>query len=336
MKQSLISAFFMILSFSSFAQLVKADPDELAAMMKRTLIVEVREEDPEIIASLEKSIKKKPENAEHLTNYKAAVRTFNADLKAGVDKFWTINPKIEYKTSTEIKKLKAAKNSQYVCLTYSESGDHGGGFSVNPSTGEVRNQYTSPLTIPTLNYIRSESKKTDYSFYMPYDITSHSPTVVDFVFSVRFIQAHIAYILEKKKSMTAKEYAEECGEENCKMLKEKTLIINGSRLTDNASQKTIKENYSAPFKLAAYTDIEDAIMKSDGNSACLIAIPYDLKVSRGSSGTGVSLGSSKIYYMRVAVDTKTFAVLGCHGTKAFQRITIESGPKDFKEFSECK
>ncbi len=74
----------------------------VADLRNRTLLVEIQEEEESIVAEL----KKNPKKTKQLTNYKKGIVDFNDNIKQTIQKYWTFNKQIEYKTKGEIIALK--------------------------------------------------------------------------------------------------------------------------------------------------------------------------------------------------------------------------------------
>ena len=154
MKNKLLTAILLLVFIipALRAQITKAKPEEFKELKKRTLIVVMMEEDEEIMKDFEKYISKakKPEDKQSaqksFDEYKNFIKDYNTYMKEAITKYWGLNPKVEYKTITEVKALRKAKSKSYTVLFYSES-------STNVRDGQGF-KYFPDMSIPTLNYTR--------------------------------------------------------------------------------------------------------------------------------------------------------------------------------------
>ena len=115
MKNFLLLAFGLV-SLVSSAQIspkFQGEVKELKELQSRTLIVEILEEDPKILKKLDK-----PKKQDDLIDYKLFIKQFNEEFKIYAAKYWKLNTKIEFKTTTEVLALNKAKDKSYAILRF--------------------------------------------------------------------------------------------------------------------------------------------------------------------------------------------------------------------------
>src|ERR1035437_5063902 len=195
---------------SSFMQLHSQIKDKIygtagdfKSFQKRTLVVELQEEDAKTI---EKLTKKKKDN--ELEKYKRFISDYNTFIKEAVDKYWTLNDKKEYKTAAEVKEIRDKKNSKYVIMSYYELTDKGGDVVTR-----------SGLEVPALLYGRAEKepgRQPDYQIYLPSSYTRENSEYLkyDFAFAVQAMQANIQYIIKTSKPINFEDWAKTICETN--------------------------------------------------------------------------------------------------------------------------
>ena len=133
------------------------DNDEFPSLLKRKLIVALKEEDPDIIKKLEKK-----EKSSAIEEYRKDIKEFNEYLKFGMDKYWKQNSSYEFKTISEVKALmkdeKKSGSSKYVVLFPDYLGDTETDFLLK-----------SGLTVPIFSWMKAEgnTEKPDYKIYIP-------------------------------------------------------------------------------------------------------------------------------------------------------------------------
>ena len=294
---------------------------DFKAFQKRTLVVELQEEDAKTIEKLSK--KKKGDDLE---KYKRFITDYNAFIKEVVDKYWTLNEKKEYKTASEVKELRDAKNNKYVIMSYYELSDKGGDVATR-----------SGLEVPALLYSRAEKepgKQPDYQIYLPSSYTRENSEYMkyDFAFAVQAMQANIQYIIKTSKPINFEDWAKVISETNCPKLKSKTLLVDKAKMKEKATVSDIKSVYEGEFKITTADDLDKSYTSQTKGDAVLFLIPFGLMKTSGSV-----VSSARLVYLRVAADCETGEILfifepGAIGT--FLDDTIREN--DFKKMTNCK
>jgi hypothetical protein len=296
---------FLFISFAnnSFSQVVYAAPEDFKEIKKRTLLVQLLEENPTTIASLEKKVSKaknekdKAEAQEELDNAKQFITDYNKFIKDAVTKYWDLNAKVEYKTITEIKTLRETKSNKYTVLFYSES--------KSGNTDAYGVSY-SPLSIPTLNYSRIEegTVKIDYSFFMT-GVTFKKMNYGDMILSLILMKNHIAEIEKsKKKKYTFLEFAKDEGKKNCSDIKDQTITINKDQVHDKTTEDELTKAFTkGKLEFKSATDVITAI-ESETDAIYGFAIP----------NTIVGTGISRITFYRCFINVKTGKIYSSKGT----------------------
>ena len=119
---------------------VHAEAVDLKSMSHRTLIVEIVDEDERISVDFPKK-----QAEQMMTDYRADVANYNALMQKAVNQYWKFNTKIEFKHSSEIRKLFESESSKYVALV--KGSVTGEGPLWGPTTG-----------VPCLMFQRTDQK----------------------------------------------------------------------------------------------------------------------------------------------------------------------------------
>ncbi|HEX8549345.1 MAG TPA: hypothetical protein VF691_20455 [Cytophagaceae bacterium] len=287
---------FTIKLADSYAQPNHIKPNEYEKIFDRTLVIEVLEESPKILKQMEKATKKYP-NA--ITEYKSFLDKYNKYMKIALEKVWTLNKNVVFKTTSEVKALIDSKDTTTVCLYYSES-------------GKVFYDYSSHLylKVPTLNYTRMEhhNKKIDYAVYLPISFLRPDDAFVesDIFFALQMIQINLDYNYKNDKHMNASAFAHHQALRN-KELATKVLLLDEALAQDSATILEIQKHYPYKYKFVKPEAIVNALVDADENDAYLISMPYELP-----GGDDNFDGAVKC--MRLVVDAKNGNIISSIGT----------------------
>jgi hypothetical protein len=307
----------LTMSFSTQAQKIHAEPSDFKKIFERPLIVELIEEDPKILTHLQKIVKKHPEV---INDYKNFINLYNENIKMAVDKFWTVNKEIEYRTTSDIQTLIKKKNTTYSVLYYSESSEHFVDYSTNKN-----------LVVPMLNYTRMEhhNSKVDYSIFLPISfLTPHDDYIeTDLIFGVQFIQRNIEYMIEKNVKMSASAYAKTFGV-TCSLLQTKTLLLDNKLMSNNTSANEIKNNYKYKFAFSDAKKINEAVETSDNEYAYLVSLPYEKHTASPNA-------PSSILCIRLVIDSKDGNILSNMGTAVSESKNNIFLTQDFATCDTC-
>ena len=330
----IIGMAFLLFANMLSAQATYCKPTDFALIKKRTLLVELMELDNDKIQDWEKDIRKtkkadkKKDLAATIVEYKAFVENYNTFIKLAVEKYWDLNTTIEYKTNSEVIKLRKTTKKKYSVLWYSASRAKGG--------VDFASTYSSEQFIPTLNYGRIEKGriKVDYSFFMPsMGERSHNELVLgDFLFSLKMMKTHIAAIEKKgKKNYNFKKYATEQGELNCKKISGNDLYLLEGTLHKNTSLGQIKSSYRKG-KAVIYNneELDKAIIDEDDIIVGYL-IPY--QIAMGSAGF---VAVERTLYFRIFVNIKSGEILAARGVSYGDLNDEFFHKKDFSTIAKCK
>ncbi|HTA26348.1 MAG TPA: hypothetical protein VK809_01065 [Bacteroidia bacterium] len=295
-KIFLVALFVCLLPFTNLhAQMdgfINAGPSDLKIMQSRTLLVEIKEEDQKVEASLAKN-KKDPDAVQH---YKDFITNNNSMLKKAVDKYWKFNSTVQYKTSSDLMKL-VGKSDQYVIISF--QGITGDNF-----------EETTAFDMPVIIYNRSErtgKQEPDDYMYMPPSSIPDNPNSECWTyaqsaydFAIIQMQANIDYMIKNNKKIRYLDYAKKISEEKkCGELQTETLVMDNSMLDDKVDESAIKSFYKGPIELTDGKSDETFENHVQGKEV-IFSFPY------GVASTSISIATiSALYSAKAIVDCKT-------------------------------
>lgn len=303
MKRIAITLLMLAGAFAAapvMAQVGLSKPEAIEKVKARTMLVIVEEPSEKLLKSL------KPEE---IDNYKNDIASYNAMMAELAPKYWTMSPKIEFKTRTEVYKLVEAKDAGYAFMEYEKYRVQ---FATSSSYYATRRACGFKDRLAGTNpiggdYIRSEFsiRLTDDKMYglpiIGITMPSPCPTSADLVFAFKTIQNHFKYKLEGLNEIKVSQLFKT----NAPQLKNLTLYVN--KQDTECSIDDIKKVYPYPVEMFESREaIDNAIMKASEGIAVVIMIPYsessysfyaykasDLTVlayTNDSQSTGVSVG----------------------------------------------
>jgi len=296
----------------------------------RTMVVELFEEDQKVVDKLTKKNK-----TDELAMYRNFISTYNADIKIAVDKYWTLNKKIEYKKKSELTDI-IGNSKDYVIMFYRELGDIDMDLSV------------SSLSVPVIAYNRSErsqKKDPDEEIYLPpvsYPKDANKASYFGYTqssynFAIREMQANIQYMLKMNKKIIYEDYACKMSDENkCKKLQQSNILILKSELDPKSSSKDMKDMkdaYNGPFQFVEDKDFIDAFVNETDGKSDMFILPWGL--AKGSFGP---ISQTSLVFMKVIIDCKTGDVLYAHkaGMMEGEEMMRVIKPVTFEHMDKCK
>jgi hypothetical protein len=299
--------FILILSaakgYGQISPKIYVDPSDLPNMIKREMIVATMDEDPKEVKRLEKNLKKKPEG---VNEYRKEIADFNANIKSGIEKYWKLNSKYEYKSMTDVKALmeieKKNKSSKYMVLMP-------GYLSDTEQDVMVR----SDLTVPVLIYQRAEitTRKPDYKIYLPNSKLREGMSWAesDIHFALVAMQGNLNYMIKKQKKYEFDDYLNDVVKENCTKGKGKTILIDKNLIEPKIkdAEAKIKEKYKGDFKIVDYNEINQAFAEGRKNTVVMMCIPYGLL-----KGSFLIVNSSYLITGKITVDCETHEIINEH------------------------
>ncbi|ESU24652.1 hypothetical protein FEDK69T_05750 [Flavobacterium enshiense DK69] len=314
----------MVMGLATNAQIspkFNGDPEDFQDLKKRTLIVEVLEEDPKVLKKLDK-----PKKAEELKEYQSFIKEFNEDFRIYAPKYWTLNSNIEYKTTTEIDALQKSKNKSYAVLRFillNDNGTHG---------------LKTNLNVPALAYTRIENNRrsADSKIYLPYRALSKGKSLLeaDYKYALETLQANINWIIKNDKTLHFDKYAEKMAEENCSKLKGKTILVPDYVLKDGRSKEQAIKNYGGDLKFVSDEEINNAFVTKAKNTAVLFVAPYGIV-----KGSAVVVQMSTLVYFKVVADCETGEVDYLYMPSGFNygaNVSDKMTETEFKTMGNCK
>ncbi|WP_375561606.1 hypothetical protein ACE193_03380 [Bernardetia sp. OM2101] len=273
---------------SSFAQLgAKNNPEDIAMLKKRVLLVGIAKEDPKLIAKY-----KKKKDKSKLEDYRKDIKEYNENIKAAVDKFWTFNAKVEYKSHQEIASLRKAKKlSKYAILEHD---------IVTQYVGQFNTFRTKVGEKSVLGIMLGKGKKSKYvtSAIMPNIIASKE----DFAYAILYIQNSLENFKEGKKG---KEMRQEI-KSNSEQLSKLTLLIDKEQLSKKTTEAKIRSVYPYKFEIVSRDRINEAIWNRE-EGVCYIQVIPLMAASAGGRTGGLTI--SKMLFGQQAMLASTGEML---------------------------
>ena len=279
---------------------INMDLKKLPQMLERNLIVVLLDEDAKEVAKLEKHLDKEPNG---LKNYREEIKTFNDAIKSGMEKYWKLNSKIDYKNQSEIKDFmkgeEKAKSHDNMVLMLAYLKDH---------DSDVMTR--SDFNIPSLYYTRAEesSRNPDYKVYIPnarvrkkiaYTETDIHVAIIELVDNIKYMQ-------DNNKIFKYTDFVKAMAKENCGQMDGKTILIDKELLDYKPGEGNakIKDKYKGDFKIVDHNEITAAFNEKRANTVIIMCVPYG--IAKGSMGP---LTSAMLISGKITVDCATHQVL---------------------------
>ena len=315
---------FLTLTFTAitlFGQAqFSAKPDDLNAMSKLTLVVEVPDINPVVL----EAISKRKKGAEEEAAYRTSVSTYQSHIQDAVGKYWTFNKEIEYKTAEEIKKLFESNSSKYVVLMKGV---------ISPNFGLLAHTWTDgfPVLVFTRTNSGVKSGKTGSltfqkpDFYMNVACTvgeerAETYSEADIKFTVIQLQKTLNTNMADKKTREFVKIASEEADVNCPKLAAKQLLVNKDELYKNLSASEAQATYGPNLQLVDQATIDRAYLDGDADKAVIFTVP-------------VSFGM----YSKLVVDPSNNEILATIVPKALAATYVKTIAKlDLEQFKKCK
>jgi len=299
------------------------EKEDFKKLAKRTLLVEILEEQPDVI----KRLSKKESRAKQLEEYKGFIAHYNELIRKAVPKYWTYNANIEYKTESEIAELKKAKSNKYAVLSYFELSDSDLDFAER-----------SDLTVPALRYTRIEepNRKPDYKIYLPSSYIREGKKYLEADFRVALLgmQENIKFNIKKDKTPQFQEFTEEVSEKNCSKLKDLTLLVEKDLLFKKLTIQEAQAAYGAKIEWVGEAEIEKNMVDQTKGKAALFSIPYG--IAKGNIGP---ISSSTLVFFKIVVSCETGEILWTNNPGNLpigKNVSHQLMEKEFKNMAQCK
>jgi len=333
MKKLLVVSVFAFATLSSHAQVndkIGAEPDEIKAMARKTLVVELPEENAKVIDSFSKKTA-----AADAAAYRASLASYREQIEPAIRKYWQYNKNIEFKTTSEVVALFEKKSTKYVALLKVVLADGGGAYG-----------YTFGLGVPAIVLTRTdgdskvtkkgqlELRKYDYQMYLvttPAEDGTESYSEAGMKFTLTQAQKHMEWIGKSSKSKTYHDYCKEMAKSNCSKLASKDLMVADNGLYKSVDKSEAVESYGKPIDFAPAADLEKAYLDATPGKAVLISLPIG---TVGGSLLVVTI--VKLAYMKVVVDTETNTVLNAIVPGVGKSYVEGVAKMDLRQLADCK
>lgn len=334
MRKILLSSLLALAAITPLhAQVVDriwAEPAELKALSKRTLVVELPEENPKVVDGFPKKTAEQDAAA-----YRESLAAYRAVIEPAIREHWKWNEQIEFMPTSQIVELFQKKSNKHVAL-----------LKVVLTTDMGVGAYTFGMGVPALVLTRTDgqskvSKKGelrlvqhDYQMYLATTTDengreTYTPERMQFTLSQ--MQKHLAWIGKKGKSENYLKYCKEMAKQNCSRLKGKELLVDEDGLHKSTTREEAKEAYrSGTLSFVPEKELDQAY----GSRAAGKTALFDMPVG-SASGTMLVVTITRLVYMKVAVDAETDDVLGAV-IPGIGKPALEGLIKlDFKILSDC-
>lgn len=309
---------------------INAKPQELAALAKRTLVVELPEPNQKVIDEFPKKSASSDKRA-----YEASLAAYREQIEPAVKAFWKFNTDIEFKTTSEIVKLFASKSNKYVALLK----------VVLPDGNGEPGCYTFGMGVPALVLTRTDgdskvSKKGelrlrnhDFQSYLVVEPDEHGTetyTEASMKLTLTLCQKYLDWNINNKKTGTFMKYLKDMSEKNCSKLASKTLIVDKKGLYKKTTPADIKEKYTNPIAFVERDELSSTYLSGASDKAVLYSIPVGT-----ITGSMMVVSVTMLAYTKVVVDPSTSEVINAVVPGMGRSIVEGLVPADAKSLSKC-
>jgi hypothetical protein len=272
----------------SNAQMGMGKIEEIESLQERQLIVLIEEPREKML----KRLTKKPKLGTE-ADYKADLITYNANVKAVVEKFYPYTKKeVLYKTYSEIEKLKKSKSDAYAVLCCLSSEPSSFSSGLNYADGlywekdikldfEDRNDLM--FTMMVVNLIEDFEKTPVFQTPL-FDVF---PTQAALAFGMQTTKNYFEMRIRMKKEGSSKKDEKATIEkkiaENAPKLKDRTLLVRSEWLDEELTKANFKNHYPFKYKICDRETMDKAIMSQDETYAYGVVLPYVVSGSRSNS-----------------------------------------------------
>lgn len=329
--------FLILLAFVSTSLLnaqvvdkIWANPAELKTLSKRTLVVELPEENPKVIDGFPKKTAEQDAAA-----YRESLAAYRTVIEPAIRGHWKWNENIEFLPTSRIVELFKQKSTKHVAL-----------LKVVLTTDMGVGAYTFGMGVPALVLTRTDGDgkvnkkgelrliKHDYQMYLATttdDNGRETYTPERMQFTLSQMQKHLAWIIKKGKSENYLKYCKEMAKQNCTRLKKKELLVDENGLHRSTTIDEAKGEFAGgTLSFVPERELDKAYGAREAGKAALFDMPVG-----SASGTLLVVTITRLVYMKVAVDTETDEVLGAV-IPGIGKPAAEGLIKlDFKILSDC-
>lgn len=294
-KQTAMLVFLLSISSFAHAQWGYGKPEEIEEMKNRKLIVIKEVASDKVLDKLKKKGK-----TEFIDDYKTAIDEYNANFEAAISNMWPFHEEYIVKTYAEVEALRKAKNEDYVVARIVTVEASGTGYSV--SDGLDWNYWDVKKGVDDDKVDKSDLNGT--SFFMislveelrktpiaKIGIPHTFPTKADVAFSIQYTTWYMNARLNDQKAKDLKTMMKV----NAGRLKEFTLIVRESDLSEKTTDQVVNANYPFEYKIVTDEEFDNIILEQPEQTAYLIVVPDIV-----DQGNAVSM-----VYMPMVIDAKT-------------------------------
>lgn len=328
-----LSAFAILLSAVLSAQvsdIINAEPEELKTLAKRTLVVELPEVNQRVIADFPKKTALADEAA-----YRASLESYRKAIEPAVKAYWKFNGDIEFKTTSEIVQLFAAKSKKYVALLK----------VVLPDGMGEPGCYTFGMGVPALVLTRTDGeskvskkgelrlRKHDFQSYLvlgPSEDGTETYSEASMKLTLSLCQNYLEWNIKSKKSQTFMKYLKDQKEAHCSKLAARQLMVNKDGLYKKTTEQEIVAEYGKNVEFADVKAMEAAYLAGGSDKAILVSVPVGTV-----SGSMIVVTVTKLVYTKIAVDPLTSTVLNAVVPGIGKSYVEGVLPMDARELAKC-
>ncbi len=263
MKIRLFFVFLLHLIFIARGQFYYPLKQDAADFSKRTLLVQIQEEEPSIIKKLEKLYTDNTELEKKRSDYKELINRHNEWIKLAISKYYKINSRIEFKTKSDIddilKDVKVLRKYAVLNTGWKNEYQYKGSVSnlvelygLVAYVAEASDRHIADLR-------RDRDRKTDYIFKIMFP--TDDIVLSDFVFAIQQFNFHINLAasigptLERYRTLP---YLPKFNKAGFEVIKQKTLLLPQSSIAPEI-QDTMKSAYGYPLQYVSGKFYEEAI-----------------------------------------------------------------------------
>lgn len=274
-----IIACVVLATFNSFSQKKSKDQIEIEEIQKRKVIVMIEEPSQEVIDKLTK--KKK---TIEIALYKTDINLYNVRLKESIEKNWTYNKEILYKTNNEISALQNSKEyvvirSRFFIQTKHTSARFEKPFNIVDNFRGNSTYDDDYYLYLLLNIVLIENFSKNLDEFNVFSFPDRFPTKTNMAFTIKSALLFFDLKLKSEKEDTKlkiDEYFVEISKLNAPKLKNLTLMIRKDNVDEFMTDKDLKALYPFPFKIASEQEIDIAFSEKTPDTAYLVIIDNGL------------------------------------------------------------
>lgn len=330
-----VFASLLALSFSvqaQVAEMIQAKPDELKALARKTLVVELPEPNQKVIDKFSKKTA-----AEKTAAYEASLASYREQIEPAVRAYWTFNKDIEFKTTSQIVELFKKKSPKYVALMKVVLADGGGAYG-----------YTFGAGVPALVLTRTDGdskvtnkgqlwlKEWNFQMYLvttPAEDEAEAYSQAGLKFTLTQAQNVLNWNINghEKKSKSFIKYVKDQTEKNCPQLASKKLLIDKDGLYKSVDRTEAMDSYGPNMELVEHGVIDSAYLNGDAENAVLFSLPVGTIKSNM-----ILVEITYLVFMKVVVDPSTNEILSSI-VPGMMKTYVEGLTKaDLRQLNQCK